>query len=333
VGIFFRRSVIDLFITPHERQAVRDMGYDFDHLAGNRCSDNDRLTRSTTDKWNVHWDAYWSGRTWEDYLTKAEDEEGRSDVCSARVFWNFIRLEPDQIRNAAVFIACSGGGREAYHVSKHCPGLLVVNEINPYIYSIRNLLQDVDNLLLLRNDIMYSPLKSGVVDFAICDHALQHIQDHHRAYANLADSVKPGGIVSVCVYSYENNRIMTHLVEPSKRLLTRLPLPAVRALALFPALLLYAIMHGLYRPIRRFFPKVYAALPLSGLFGFWMHNTLRVVWSSCFDLMHAGISYHFKREEMENLARSNSLTIEKLDLVYDTLWSMNGRKLFAQRES
>lgn len=326
VGVFFRRNVLNLFITPHERRAALDMGYDFAELAGADCSDGDRLTQEAVGKWEAHWDEYWSGGVWEEYLTSAQDEGEGCNVCSSQVFWNFIRLDRKQIEGASVFIACSGGGREAYHVSRHRPSLLVVNEINPYIYATRPLLAHVDNLLLLRNDIMFSPLKPGVVDFAICDHALQHIRDHSRAYANLAEAVKPGGTVAVCVYSHENNQIMTWLVEPSKRLLSRLPLQVVRMAALPPALLLYAVMHLVYRPLRRLLPGAYAKLPLSGLFGFWMNNSLRVVWSSCFDLMHAGISYHFRREEMEALARDNGLAVERLELVYDTLWSMNGRK-------
>ena len=55
-------------------------------------------------------------------------------------------------------------------------------------------------------------------------------------------------------------------------------------------------------------------------------NPFKFIWSACFDLMHAPISYHFREDEMTALAESNGVTIEKLVLTHGTTWSLVGRK-------
>jgi hypothetical protein len=55
---------------------------------------------------------------------------------------------------------------------------------------------------------------------------------------------------------------------------------------------------------------------------FWAKNPFRKIWASGFDLIHAPVSYHFKRDEMLTLARSRPLTMETLRLTNGTLWSM-----------
>lgn len=170
------------------------------------------------------------------------------------------------------------------------------------------------------------PLKHGICDVALCDHALQHVLDHRRAFASMAALLRPGGLISVCVYSHENNIIMTHLVEPAKNILRHLPTKALRAIAFLPAVVMHLLARGVYVPACARFASARRWLPLASHMLMWANGTFSTVWCSCFDLLHAPISYHFRREEMLALAHENALTVQTLVNTNSTLWSLVAEK-------
>jgi len=114
-----------------------------------------------------------------------------------------------------VIVWCGGNGREAYHISKFNPSLLIVNEIGDEIYRINGLISQGINLLLLRCDMLHNPLRDGVADISICDHALQHVVDKPGAFSAISNVLASGGKAAICVYSYENNFLM-RLLQNSK---------------------------------------------------------------------------------------------------------------------
>ena len=122
------------------------------------------------------------------------------------------------------------------------------NDLHPQhltisLYSIRKLIPgDGRNVVLIRSDITHHPVKEEKAEITICDHALQHVLDHKYAFTQMVHSVKKRGLIGICVYSYENNFLMTHLIEPLKRVLHLLPLKGQRLLAFFPAVLLTTLI-------------------------------------------------------------------------------------------
>jgi hypothetical protein len=181
-------------------------------------------------------------------------------------------------------------------------------------------------MLLLRCDTSYSPLKQGVADVTVCDHALQHISDHKLGFSSLAKATRRDGLVCICVYSWEHNFLMTRIVEPMKVIMHKFPLRVQRAVSFFPAALIFLMIHLVYVPFNRFCQRVAKALPLFEHMMFWSRNTFDAVWISCFDLMHAPVSYHFRRDEIESLAAINHLDIVTLVNTHNTLWSLVAKK-------
>ena len=160
----------------------------------------------------------------------------------------------------------------------------------------------------------------------ICDHALQHVFNHKHGFSKLVQLVKVGGGVSVCVYSAENNFLMTNIVEPCKKFLHTFTLPLQRGIAFPPAAIIFLAIKLLYLPASKIFPRYAKFLPLFEHMLFWSKNNLNLIWMSCFDLIHAPISYHFTQEDMKNLAKDNDLKVEKLINTHGTTWSMVGVK-------
>ncbi len=327
VGVFFDEDVLADFLTQEELALIEahGLGKALPERRPERQTDKSVSSHhdsvvAVAHNWEYQWDKV--------YAWDAKQLNG-DDMFNEAFFWTFIPLDPKILREKVVYIACGGRGREAFHSAKYSPRKIIVNEIGSEIYSIRTLLGDRNSsLLLIRSDVCRSPLKPSVADVCICDHALQHVADHGKGYAEISKALKPGGLVGICVYSHENNFLLTRLVEPAKIILTKLPLPIVRLLALAPAVAIFAAIRLVYMPLERLAPLVAKRLPLHDHMIFWSNNAFEVVWLSCFDLLHAPISYHFHRWEVEALALNQGQAIQKLVLTHGTTWSM-----IAQRPS
>ncbi|MDL2279350.1 hypothetical protein LJC15_01630 [Desulfovibrio sp. OttesenSCG-928-G11] len=201
---------------------------------------------------------------------------------------------------------------------------MLVMDIGGHINRIPTICAEhLDSLLLIRCDASTPPLVCDILDISICDHALQHIEKKDLAYANMTHCTKNQGIISVCVYSYENNKIMTHVIEPLKKIFHRLPIPFLNFIARMPAFILFCYTKILLFFTTRFVPeKLRVKFPYYELMRLWIPGGFSKFHEACFDLMHAPISYHFQEHEMRALADANGLTIQTLALINRTMWSM-----------
>jgi hypothetical protein len=67
-------------------------------------------------------------------------------------------------------------------------------------------------------------------------------------------------------------------------------------------------------------------LPLYEHMLLWSQNRFKMTWMSIFDLFHAPISYHFRRDEVVRLAEENKLSISELRHTNSVLWSLVATK-------
>ncbi|MBN2452727.1 MAG: methyltransferase domain-containing protein [Candidatus Omnitrophica bacterium] len=321
VGVFFRKNVLPYYLSKREKFCMEKMGIktDFCGKAENlECGQKKQLLVSKN--WEYQW---------EHVSTFDSDDFNRDpeDLFGSAVFWRFIPITNKKVEGKVVYVACGGRGREVFHIAKVGPSKIIINEIGAEIYSIPKLIPEWrQNMLLLRCDICRSPLKNEMADIAICDHALQHILDHKLGFSQLVRVTKSGGIVGICVYSRENNFIMTKIIEPLKYFLHKVPLSVQRIISLLPAAAIYLLIHLFYLPLCRVSKKTAQRLPLFEHMMFWSHNTFKILWLSCFDLIHAPISHHFTEQEIKRLVKQNDLNIERLVNTHKTLWSLVATK-------
>jgi len=313
VGVFFEKPLFEALMTPAEKKILEMIGFhgrdDGNHTT---AGDSEKLVR-TVENWSYQWN--------EVLRWKTADFDG-DGFCGEKCFRAFIPIEAGSYRDKKVVIWCGGNGREAYHVARSSPALIVVVEIGDEIYRIRNLFAPDANLLLLRCDMLKNPLKSRIADISICDHALQHLSDHAKAAEMIADVLVDEGVAGICAYSYENNFLMTHVIEPMKCIFHALPLKLLRLVSSLPALVIYFLINFVYMPLGRYNVNLARKIPLYDHMAFWSECDFKFIWTACFDLMHAPISYHFKKEEIEALAASNRLEIRKLVNTHGTTWSL-----------
>jgi hypothetical protein len=274
--------------------------------------------KKTTDNWSYQWNKL---APWD------KDDFENDDFKGTACFKKFLPLEPADYAGRTVVVWCGGSGREAYHISKFRPALLIVNDIGDQIYRINGLIDESIELLLIKSDMVDHPLHPSIADLSICDHALQHIMDRDKAFSALVDVLKTPGTAAICVYSYEHNFLMTHIIEPLKRILHKLPLNFQRAISFVGALLIFLLIKLFYLPAKIFLPeRVCRRLPLFDHMIFWSKGKFALIELSCFDLIHAPVSYHFKEHEVRRLAQTAGLQIEKLINTYGTTWSMTAKR-------
>jgi len=318
VGIFFRSSVIADYLIEFERERLEALGFT-EVLAEIMGMQGSGVTNQVKVAENWHFQHEEVAR-WEDYT-------GADQYHGAKMFWKFIPLDRRLIPDATVYLACVGRGKEIHHLLSEEPKRIIAAEIGGEVHSLPELFHDDrDKLLLLRCDVSHAPLKQGIADLVICDHALQHIEDHQQAFAEFSATLKPNGSISVCVYSWENNFLMTRIIEPLKVVFAKLPLRIVRLISVFPALVIFGLIVCVYRPLNRLVPAVARRLPLYEHMAFWGGNPFSFVWCACFDLIHAPISYHFREAEMKKLALANGLEVSRLVLTHGTTWSFVGSR-------
>ncbi len=318
VGLFFRDHLLGHYVNPKEREALRQMSFPIQ--GGKGLSEIEHKQLLVAENWSYQWN--------EMYTYSPQDmHKQQRFFLSEELFFKFISINPEELRDTCVVVWCGGRGREAFHIAKYNPQVLIVNEIGDEIYAIRHLISPQDNVLLLRCDMTDNPLNQGVADFSICDHALQHVADHRLGFKKMLEALKAKGSVAVNVYSYENNFLMTHCVEPLKHILHRLPLRVQRYIAFIPAVCIYVLAHCFYVPIGRIVPsRICQRIPLFDHMIFWSKDTFNFVHTACFDLIHAPISYHFKKAEIVAMANENALRIKVLDNVHGTTWTFIGEK-------
>lgn len=320
VGVFFLRDLMAEYLTPEEVQVAQDYGIELPSQPSQPLAELEQRQIATAQNWSYQWNV----------VERYDHQDLAGELFHGEeTFFLFIPLPKDVIRDKVVVVWCGGRGREAYHLHKCTPKLVIVVEIGDEIYGIRDLLDPEVDLLLLRADMTKSPLQPGVADISICDHSLQHVSNHRVGYANLVEVLRPGGLAAVNAYSYENNWLMTRIVEPLKPLLHRISLKTLHYLSYLPGVALYSLLRWFYTPLNRVMPPSQAEkLPLNSNMMFWAEKkkTLKLVSNTIFDLLHAPISYHFRRQEMESLAVANQVKIVQLKNVNKTTWTLVGIK-------
>jgi uncharacterized protein YbaR (Trm112 family) len=320
VGIFFRKDKMKLFLKPFEIKTIHELGYQVSifELHENANQPPDLVVQGS-----LNWEYQWS----DEFLALKKEILEQDNYYGIDMFKRFIPINFEGLIDKSVLIAGPGRGREVYHVSKYHPRKIFVVEIGASIYSIVNCLPESGNLLvLLRSDMTCHPVKPGQADVSICDHALQHVLDHQKAFSKLIETTKNKGLVAVCVYGYENNFIMTSIVEPLKKILHMFTMRTQKVVSFFPALILYFVINVIYIPLNMISKKLITKLPLNEQLMCWSANSFKMIWVMCFDLLHAPISYHFKKQEVENLSKKNKLVTIKLINTQGTTWSLVAEK-------
>jgi len=184
-------------------------------------------------------------------------EIGAADSSTASAFassWNNVRrgsvyteaqfadwmspLSRADLRGASVIELGFGNGSLLVHTAACAPARLVGVELGDTAEVARaNLAGAGLEPELIRADLC--EVDAGRFDIAYCIGVLHHLKDPSRGFQSLLRHTRPGGRFHAWVYGREGNGLILALVEPLRKIASRLPWWFTKYLIAAPAVLPY----------------------------------------------------------------------------------------------
>ena len=164
-----------------------------------------------------------------------------------------IRFEPEFFRGKRVLDAGCGIGRHAYYAATYGASEVVALDLSGAVETARRNLESFDNVDVVQGDLLRPPFRTaaqgGGFDLVYSIGVLHHLPDPHAGFRKLVEYVRPGGTIAVWVYGHENNGFVRNVVEPVRRVSTKLPPSVLRGVAWPLAAGFHGVAKGVYRPL------------------------------------------------------------------------------------
>ena len=142
-------------------------------------------------------------------------------------------------------------------------------------------------------------------------------------FRSLLRFVRPGGTIAVWVYGYENNGFVRNVVEPLRRVSTKVPPPLLRGLAWPLGAAFHGVAKGVYRPLDG--TAIGSALPLDEYMASVADFSFRQNYSIVFDQLVAPTAAYIKGPELRGWFDENGLEDVVISHRHGNSWRGQGR--------
>ena len=236
-------------------------------------------------------------------------------------------IEPDFFRGKRVLDAGCGIGRHAYYAASYGAREVVALDLSGAVETARRNLAGLDNVHIVQGDMLRPPFRTaaagGGFDLVYSIGVLHHLPDPYVGFRRLLDYVRPGGTVAVWVYGYENNGVVRNVVEPLRRLSTRIPPPVLRGLAWPLAVGFHGLAKAIYRPLHA--KRVGRSLPLSEYLSSVADFSFRHNYGIVFDQLVAPTAVYISGPQFRRWFDENGLEDVELSHRHGNSWRGRGR--------
>jgi len=233
----------------------------------------------------------------------------------------------DFFADKTVLDAGCGAGQHAAYAAAFGAKDVVAFDLSPAVEVAFEHARRFPNVHVVQADMYRLPFKDDF-DFVYCIGVLQHIPDTPKGFARLARLIRKNGWISVWVYGYEGNAFVRRVIDPIRKVASRMPLPAVYALSAVPASVFYLLAKLIYRPLNAFpeTRRLAAALPMNSYLDYMARFNPYYVFNSVFDQLIAPITQYFRREQVREWFREADLTDIALTQRNGMSWRATGRR-------
>jgi SAM-dependent methyltransferase len=234
----------------------------------------------------------------------------------------------DFFRGKRVLDAGCGTGRHAHFAAEFGAAEVIALDLSDAVEAARANLAHQANVHVVQGDLLRPPFLTagagGGFDLVYSIGVLHHLPDPYAGFQSLLRFVRPGGTIAVWVYGHENNGFVRHVVEPLRRVSTKIPPPMLRGLAWPLALGFHGAAKGVYRPLHG--TAVGRALPLdeymSSVAGFSFRQNYAIV----FDQLVAPTAAYIRGDELERWFSDNGLEDVVVSHRHGNSWRGQGRR-------
>lgn len=237
-------------------------------------------------------------------------------------------LGPADFRGQVVLDAGCGSGQHAVHAASFGARDVVAFDLSPAVEVAFAHARALPNVHVIQADMYHLPLRPEF-DLVYCIGVLQHLPDTPAAFAELARLLAPGGRFSVWVYGYEGTEFVRYVVDPMRRVTSRLPLPLVYGLSTGLAAVFFALSRGVARPLLKSAGgrSLLAALPMGRYAAHMAAFPFHYNFNSVFDQLIAPITQYFRRRDVEGWYRSAGLAETVITSRNGMSWRGTGRRM------
>jgi SAM-dependent methyltransferase len=237
-------------------------------------------------------------------------------------------IDAEFFRGKRVLDAGCGTGRHAYHAAIFGASEVVALDLSDAVFAAQRNLSGLDNVHVVQGDLLRPPFRSGESDRGGFDliysiGVLHHLPDPEAGFKSLLRLLRPGGTIAIWVYGHENNGLVRNVVEPLRRVSTKIRPSHLRALAWPLAVGFHAAAKGLYRPLGE--SAVGKRLPLHEYMSSVADFSFRQNYGIVFDQLVAPTAAYLMREELERWFEAGGLEDVTLSHRHGNSWRGQGR--------
>ena len=236
-------------------------------------------------------------------------------------------IEPEFFRDKRVLDAGCGTGRHAYFAAQYGAQEVVGLDLSGAVETARRVLAPFENADVVQGDLLRPPFRSvadgGGFDFVYSIGVLHHLPDPEEGFRSLVRLVRPGGTIAVWVYGHENNGVVRNVVEPLRRISTRISPSVLRGLAWPLGAAFHGLARGVYAPLGS--TVVGRALPLSEYMRSAAGFTFRHNYAIVFDQLVAPTAAYIKGSELQRWFDAAGLEDVRLSHRHGNSWRGQGR--------
>jgi SAM-dependent methyltransferase len=232
-------------------------------------------------------------------------------------------VEPEAFAGRRVVDGGCGKGRHLRLAAEFGAKDVIGIDLGPAVEAAARNTAGLDAVHVVQGDLTRPPLRRGSIDLVYSIGVLHHLPEPVAGFRALARLLVPGGRFVAWCYAREGNGWVLGLVDPVRRLTSRLPLGAVSALAAALTVPLWAALRLAYAPARER-PALRRMLPYASYLSDLTVFPFREVHSIAFDQLLAPVAHYMPRGEVERCFTDSGLRLASLRFHHANSWAASG---------
>ncbi len=223
----------------------------------------------------------------------------------------------DDLGGLTVFDAGCGMGRHATIAAAHGVARLVGIDLGSAVEAAFANTRHLRSVCIVQGDIYHPPLRSSGFDAGYSLGVLHHLPDPKRGFSALAPKIKPGGRLHAWVYGREGNRILLLVLNPIRRMTSKMPPAMLKAVAWIVA----APVAVAAKTVNRL-PGIGRRLPNGDYMRWLSHESFRKTHLIVFDQLVAPVAYYMSRSDVLDMVAVEGCTLQAIEPSRGMSWGV-----------